>query len=92
MYEKYDIVQNNLLSDIIKKIKDSKCGDFERPIINIQDEKREDLLIIDFENKREFTKILLSNTYRDFCEHGSEIFYNNNNKFIIDFDKIENIL
>ena len=92
MYEKYAIIQNNLLNDIIKKIKDNKRNNFECPIINIQEAKREDLLIIDFENKSEFTKILLSNTYRDFYNSGSKIFYNNYNKFIIDFDKIENIL
>ena len=43
---------------------------------------------MEFENKSEFTKILLSNACRDFCDRNSKIFYNNYNLFKIDFDEI----
>ena len=77
IYEEYSKTQNDLINEIIDKINLVKYDTFKSQDINIQKEKRENLLIMEFENKSEFTKILLSNACRDFCDRNSKIFYNN---------------
>ena len=92
MYERYAESQNNLLNEIIEKINISNYDTFECQEINIQDAQRGDLLILEFENKSEFTEILLSNTFREIYNANFKIKYNNYNLFSIDFEKIEKIL
>ena len=56
IYEEYSKIQNDLLNEIIDKINLIKYDTFKSQEINIQEAKRENLLIMEFENKSEFTK------------------------------------
>ena len=92
IYEKYAQIQNDLLNEIIKKINLADYDIFKCQEINIQEAQKEDLIILEFENKSEFLEILLMNTFREIYTSNSNIKYNNYNLFSIDFDKIEKIL
>ena len=92
LYNEYANIQNNLIKEIVKKINLVNFDNFECQEINIQEAQREDLIILEFENKNKFTEILLTNIFREIYNGKSSIKYNNYNLFSIDFDKIEKLL
>ncbi len=92
LYNKYAKIQNDLIEEIVKKINAVNFDTFECREINIQEAQREDLIILEFENKNQFTEILLTNISREIYNDRSKIKYNNYNLFSIDFDKIEKLL
>ena len=92
IYKEYAQIHNNLLNKIIKKINLVNYNNFKCQEINIQEARKEDLIILDFENKNDFMEILFDNTFREIYSSNSKIEYNNYNLYSIDFDKIEKIL
>lgn len=84
-------IHNNLLNEIIKKINLVDYNNFKLQEINIQEARKEELIILDFENKNNFMEILFDNTFREIYSSNSKIENNNYNLYSIDFDKIEKI-
>jgi hypothetical protein len=66
-------------------------NNFKLQEINIQEARKEELIILDFDNKNNFMEILFDNTFREVYSSNSTIEYNNYNLYSIDFDKIEKI-
>ena len=91
IYNEYAKIHNNLLNEIIKKINLVDYNNFKLQEINIQEARKEELIILDFENKNNFMEILFDNTFRKIYSSNSKIEYNNYNLYSIDFDKIEKI-
>ena len=89
IYNKYAKIHNNLLNEIIKKINQVDYNNFKLQEINIQEARKEELIILDFENKNNFMEILFDNTFREIYSSNSKIENNNYNLYSIDFDKIE---
>ena len=92
IYKDFAKNQNELLTEIIKKINAISYETLECQEINIQEAQKGDLLILYFENSNDFNEIFLTNTFREIYNESSKIKYENYNSYSVNFDKIEKIL
>ena len=93
IYEENAKIQNDILNIINFKTKLEYPGEeLQLKKIDIQEARKENLIILETEDKLNLLEILLMNTNKDIYTLNSQIKYNNYNSFLIDYNRIENIL